>query len=280
MDIVVFLAVLAAAIMHGAWNVLVKLRLDRFLSLFLIQTLMGLMGLLMLAAFGLPSPSSYPYALISGILHTGYNLFLARSYRTGDLSQVYPIARGTAPLLTLVLTWLAATEPLHLADVAGIGVLVGGIWLVSLAGHKTLRLDGMTLFFALGTAVFIALYTIADGLGGRASGNPSGYTALVYMLDATFLMVTALSLRGPQIFRAVAPFWKSGLAGALLSAAAYWIVIWAMSKASIPAVAALRETSILFVIVMSARVLREQVTGARIAGALLIAFGAMILRLA
>jgi len=280
LDFTVFLAVLAAAVMHGGWNVLVKLKLDRFLSLFLLQTLMGVMGLVMLLVFAFPSRASLPYALTSGILHTGYNLFLARSYRTGDLSQVYPIARGAAPLLTLIITWATATEQIGMAGVAGVGVLVAGIWMVSLVGRRGVRLDGMTLFFALGTSVFIAAYTIVDGLGGRASGTPSGYAALVFVLDAIFLFVTGIVLRGPGILREVAPHWKSGTVGAVLSAAAYWIVIWAMSHAHISAVAALRETSILFVMVMSARVLKETVTPPRIAGAALIVAGAVMLRLA
>lgn len=280
MDFTVFLAVLAAAVMHGAWNVLVKLKLDRFLSLFLLQSLMGVMGLGMLLVFAFPAQASIPYAVTSGILHTGYNLFLARSYRTGDLSQVYPIARGAAPLLTLIITWAAATEQIGMAGVAGVGVLVAGIWMVSLVGHRGVRLDGMTLFFALGTSVFIAAYTIVDGLGGRASGTPSGYAALVFVLDAVFLFVTGIVLRGPGILREVAPHWKSGTVGAVLSASAYWIVIWAMSQAHISAVAALRETSILFVMLMSARVLKETVTPPRIAGAALIVAGAVILRLA
>lgn len=280
MEITVFVAVLAAAAMHAAWNVMVKLRLDRFLSLFLIQTLMGVMGLGMLAIFAFPLRESWPYALASGILHTGYNVFLARSYRTGDLSQVYPIARGTAPLLTLIVVWFAADERIGLAGAIGVGVLVAGIWLVGLAGRGQLRLDGLTLFFALGTSVFIAAYTVVDGLGGRASGSPSGYAALVFVLDAIFLLGWALAVRGPSILREVAPFWKSGAAGAVLSASAYWIVIWAMTEAHIAAVAALRETSILIVMLMSARLLREPVTLSRIGGALLIVIGAVLLRLA
>ena len=90
--------------MHASWNLLVKLKLDRFLSLFLLQTLMGIMGIAMLFFFAWPSKTSLPYALVSGVLHTGYNIFLARSYRDGDLSMVYPIARGTAPLMTLLAT--------------------------------------------------------------------------------------------------------------------------------------------------------------------------------
>lgn len=279
MELTVFLAVLAAAVMHAGWNVLVKLKLDRFLSLFLLQTLMGLMGLVMLAVFAWPSSASLPYALASGILHTGYNVFLARSYRTGDLSQVYPIARGTAPLLTLIVTFFAAHEAIGMTTGIGIGVLVAGIWMTGLVGKRGVKLDGLTLSFALGTSVFIAAYTVVDGLGGRASGSPSGYAALVFLLDAVFLFFTGIYMRGPGIVRQVAPYWKSGIAGAALSASAYWIVIWAMTLAPIAAVAALRETSILFVMLMSMRVLKETVTTPRIAGALLIVAGAVILRI-
>ena len=280
MDLNVFLAVISAAIMHAGWNVLVKLKLDRFLSLFLIQLLTGVMGFGMLALFAWPGGASLPYALISGFLHLGYNLFLVRSYRTGDLSQVYPIARGTAPLLTLIVIWLVAREQMSVASTLGIGILVCGIWLVSFMGRREVKLDGLTLFFALGTSVFIAAYTVVDGLGGRASGSPTGYAGLVFILDGFSMLIYALVTRGPGVFAAVAPHWRNGVAGALLSGAAYWIVIWAMSNAPIAAVAALRETSILFVMIMSMRVLKEQVTAGRIAGALLIVAGAAMIRLA
>ena len=279
LDFTVLLAVIAAATMHAGWNVLVKLKLDRFLSMFLINSFMAMMGLVMLAVFPWPAAASIPYAVVSGVLHLGYNLFLVRSYRTGDLSQVYPIARGTAPLLTLLVTWFAVHERIALAGAAGIGVLVAGIWLVSLGGRGRLRLDGMTLFFALGTSVFIAAYSVVDGLGGRASGSPSAYAALLFVLDGVFLAVIAFVSRGPAILRDVAPYWVSGLMGALLSGGAYWIVIWAMTEAPIAAVAALRETSIFFVVLLSVRVLKETVTLIRIGGALLIVAGAVLLRL-
>jgi drug/metabolite transporter (DMT)-like permease len=279
LDLTVFLAVLAAAFMHAGWNVLVKLNLDRFLSLFLLQTLMGVMGIGMLLAFGLPAQQSFLYALTSGALHTGYNLFLARSYRSGDLSQVYPIARGTAPLLTLVITWFAAHEAVSVITAVAVAILVAGIWLAGLSGKKELRLDGMTFTSALITSVFIAAYTVVDGLGGRVSDNPSSYAALVFVLDGLFLLGVGLWMRGPSIIAAVLPFWKSGIFGAALSAGAYWIVIWAMSKAPIAAVAALRETSILFVILMSSRVLSEKITVSRALGAALIVAGAIAIRL-
>lgn len=280
MELSVFLAVLAAAVMHAGWNVLVKLKLDRFLSLCLIQTLMGFMGLAMLLVFPAPSMASLPYALASGVLHLGYNLFLARSYRTGDLSQVYPIARGAAPLLTLAVTWTFMHEELTLMGGLGVGILVIGIWMISLLGRRGMRLDGLTMFFAIGTSVFIAAYTIVDGMGGRASGQPSSYAGMVFVFDAIFLAATALGMRGPGIVREVAPYWKTGVLGASLSVGAYWIAIWAMTKAPIASVAALRETSILVVMLLSMRVLKETVSFPRLAGAALIVVGAVLIRLA
>ncbi len=280
MDLAVFLAVLAAAVMHAAWNVLVKLKLDRFLSLCLIQTLMGFLGLGMLAVFPWPSAASVPYAAVSGLLHLGYFMFLARSYRTGDLSQVYPIARGAAPLLTLAATWAFMHEEVNLVGGAGVAALVAGIWFISLAGRRGLRLDGLSLFFAIGTSVFVAAYTIIDGIGGRISGAPSGYAGLVFVFDAVFLSIAVATIRGPGILREVAPYWKTGVLGALLSGGAYWIAIWAMTHAPIASVAALRETSILVVMLLSMRVLKETVSLSRLGGAGLIVAGAVLIRLA
>jgi drug/metabolite transporter (DMT)-like permease len=280
LDFHIFLAVILAAALHASWNLIVKLDIDRFLALFLIQTLMGGMGLAMLLVFPLAAPASWPYALASGAIHLGYNTFLARSYRTGDLSQVYPVARGTAPLLTFIGAWALAGEVVKPVTALGIFLLVAGIWLTARTGGKSLKLDGMTLVFALGTSVFIAAYTLVDGLGGRASGSVGSYAALVFVLDAAFLFVYGIATRGTRIIRQVAPSWKLGMLGAALSAGAYWIAIWAMSVAPIAAVAALRETSILFVLVMSVLVLKEKVTPLRGFGALVIIAGAIALRLA
>ncbi len=280
MELHIFLAVLVAALLHASWNLLVKLDLDRFLALLLISCVMGLMGVAMLFFFPWPKAESYPYFLASALLHTGYNIFLARSYRTGDLSQVYPIARGTAPLLTFIGAWGLAGETVTGLGALGILLLVSGIWLTARPGAKTIRLDGLTLFFALGTSAFIAAYTLVDGFGARLSGSASAYAGVLFVLDGVFMVVAALVTRGPQAFVQVLPSWKSGVIGALLSAGAYWIVIWAMSLAPIAAVAALRETSILFVMLMSAYFLKEKVTGIRLLGATLIVIGAVALRLA
>jgi len=275
----VFLLVLFAAFLHAAWNVQVKLNIDRFLGLFLIQTGMGIFGVLMLIFFGMPTGVSIVYALVSGVLHTGYNLFLARSYQTGDLSLVYPLARGGAPFLTLLGTSLIMHDvPTPLATV-GIVVLLVGLLMAGLSGIRRATVDGRTLFFAGGTAVFIAVYTVVDGLGGRVSGAPIAYAGLVFVLDGAFLFVTGLLMRGPVILTQVLPHWEKGLAGAAASSLAYAIVIWAMAQAPIATVAALRETSIIFALVMSARLLKETLTVQRVLGALLIAAGAILLRI-
>jgi drug/metabolite transporter (DMT)-like permease len=278
-DLHIFLAVLLAALLHASWNLLVKLDLDRFLALLLISCVMGVMGVAMLAVFPWPSVASAPYYITSGLLHVGYNMFLARSYRTGDLSQVYPIARGTAPLMTFIGAWALAGETVAGLGTLGILLLVGGIWLTARPGSQSIRLDGMTLLFALGTSGFIAAYTIVDGFGARVSGSASAYAGMLFLLDALFMIAVALVTRGPSAFAQVLPSWKSGVAGAILSAGAYWIVIWAMSLAPIAAVAALRETSILFVMLMSAFFLKERVTGLRLLGAVLIVLGAVALRM-
>ncbi len=278
MSLTLFLIVLVAAFLHAAWNVLVKFNLDRFLALFLLQSLMGLMGVVMLLIFTFPHSNSLPFALVSGVLHTGYNLFLARSYRTGDLSVVYPVARGTAPLITLVASRMFIHDAISPFAVAGIIALVAGIWLIALGPSKALKVDRTTLLFALGTSVFIGCYTIVDGLGGRASAAPSGYTAVVFILDGFFMVCAGVYLRGVSIFKSVQPFWRSGVIGAAASGSAYWIVIWAMSQAPIAMVAALRETSILFALGLSAKILKEQLTLSRLLGGLLVVAGAMALR--
>jgi drug/metabolite transporter (DMT)-like permease len=278
LSISLFLLVLLAAFLHASWNLLVKLNIDRFLAMFLLQTLMCIMGFLMLAIFAFPSIASLPHALVSGGLHTGYNLFLARSYKTGEMGFVYPVARGTAPLITLGATTLFAHDLVSAFAIGGSLILVAGIWLIAISPTLAARVDRATLLFAFGTSVFIGLYTVVDGLGGRASNSPSGYTGLVFILDGLFMLATGVYLRGTKIFGEVAPYWRSGVAGAAASGSAYWIVIYAMSIVPIATVAALRETSILFAIAMSARFLKEGLTWQRVGGGILVVFGAMALR--
>jgi drug/metabolite transporter (DMT)-like permease len=278
MDITVFFAVIAAALLHASWNVLVKVNLDRFLALFLIHVLMGLVGLVMLAWSGLPIAASWPMALLSGILHTGYNLLLARSYRHGEMSLVYPVARGAAPVVSLGLSLVFAGDHISQNELLSLAVLIAGLWLVAFGRSARIATDMLTILFAFGTAIFIGLYTVVDGMGARLAGDAFAYAGLIYALDGLFLLATGLFMRGPAIIKQVRPFFWRGLVGSLFSSSAYGIVIWAMTKAPIGMVAALRETSILFVLAMSVIVLKEKLTGLRIIGGTLIVAGAAALR--
>ena len=140
--------------------------------------------------------------------------------------------------LAVFLAVLAAANMHEEVKLAGVALLVAGLWVISLAGQRGLRFDGLTLFFAFGTSIFVATYTIIDGIGGRISGAPLGYAGLVFVFDAVFLSIAAVAIRGPGILREVAPCWKTGVPGALLSGEAYWIAIWAMTHAPIASVAA------------------------------------------
>jgi drug/metabolite transporter (DMT)-like permease len=272
----VFAAVLAAAFMHAAWNILVKTKLDRFSAVFLLQAVLGLAGLGMILVFGLPNAAALPYALASGVVHTFYLVFLAKAYEAGDFSVAYPIARGTAPLFTLIGSLLFAGDVISLGELMGILALIAG--LVCLAFGKGSHAPRRVFIFALLTAFTISCYTLLDGLGGRASGDPNQYAGLAFFLFGLFITLTAIALRGPVILREVAPHWKSGLGGGLISAFAYWIIIWCMSVAPIAMVAALRETSVLFGLILSALILKERLTLMRVVGGTLIVIGAAMLR--
>ena len=279
MDFVVFGAVIFAAFLHASWNVLVKLKLDPFSSVVLLQTVLGIFGLGLLVVFGLPPREAWPYALVSGVVHTFYLSFLAKAYEKGDFSLTYPILRGTAPLFTLIGSVTFAGDYISWQAAAGILVLIAGLMALAFAKTGQLETRGQAVFYALLTAVTISCYTIIDGLGARAAGNPSQYAGLTFFTFGIFIFCFALWRRGRALMPALLPHWKRGIIGGSVSAVAYWIIIWCMVQAPIAMVAALRETSVLFGIMLSSYFLKERLTPIRIAGGVLIVAGAAILRL-
>lgn len=280
MDSFVFIAVILAAFLHAGWNVLIKSNADRLLSMASQQGFFALVGLALLFYAGGPGQQVYPYLLVSGVLHVGYNLFLVRAYKVADLSQVYPIARGTAPLVALAITGLVFAEwPVMLA-IAGIAILVAGLLVTGLSGSRHKASDPHAISYALGAAIFIGGYSVVDGMGARFSDTVLGYIGASFLLDGVFTFIACQFLRGRGFVRSLVPLWRVGLFGAVASAAAYGIAIWAMTVAPIASVAALRETSIVFALILSARFLKEQFGWQRIGGGILILAGAALLRLA
>lgn len=269
--------VILAALLHAGWNVMVKSNADRLVSLTVLQTFMAAMGLAMVFAFGFPGHHVWPWALASGVLHLGYNLFLVRAYRHADLSMVYPIARGAAPLMTLAGSFFLTQDAVSVWMAVAIITLVVGLMLTGL-GQQSPGADPHALYYALGTACWIAAYTLVDGLGARNSGNALGFAGVIFVFDGLFILVVALWLRGRQLARGFTANWRSGIMGGAASCAAYGVAVWAMTQAPIASVAALRETSIVFVLVLSARILKESLSWQRILGGVMIVGGASLLR--
>ena len=274
----VFLAVLAAAAFHAGWNAMLKLRLEPLLALSLIATASGLVMLIALPFCGLPAPAAWPYILASLAIHLVYYVALGEAYRTGELSQVYPIARGAAPLITALSAWLWLDESLSVTGWLGITVLASGILILSLRGGLP-ALDLRAVGFALLTACAISAYTLADGIGARQGGSTLAYITWLFVLDGSMMLIFGLIVYRGTFVRELRQSWRLIIAGGALSAAAYAIAIWAMTQAPIALVAALRETSVLFAAAIGIIFLREPILVSRICAALLVMSGMLLLRL-
>ncbi|EHK57774.1 EamA family transporter [Allomesorhizobium alhagi] len=280
MTLTVFFAVLAAAAMHAAWNALIKMRGDRFASISLTSLGMSLAALPVIPFVEFPGAAVWPFITASLAIHIGYRLFLVMAYEAGDLAQTYPLARGAAPLMTTVgAIFLLAELPTPLA-ILGIVLLSTGTLLMSFRGGVGLgRLDRRAVGFALTTSIFVAGYTLTDGSGARLAATASSYAAWLFLCDGLVSMAIGFYYRGRRLLPIMKTEWHIGVLTGLLSAASYWIAMWAMTKAPIASVAALRETSILFAMLISVLALREKMTGWRVAAALCIVAGVVALRL-
>lgn len=279
MSTAVFLAVLAAAAMHASWNAMLKVRGDRFVAVSLMSVGMALTAAPLLPFVAVPEGVTWVWLLLSLCFHTGYKYYLARAYEIGDLAVAYPLARGTAPLLATVGgVFLLAEIPGPLA-ILGIVLLCCGVFLMSFRGHGVGAFGGRSVFFALVTSLFISGYTLTDGSGARSAVDATSYAVWLFLFEGLWSLVFCILLRGPKIVHAMLPEWKVGLVGGFLSAVAYWIAMWAMTRAPIAAVAVLRETSILFAMLLSVAMLGEPLTRWRVAAALLIVGGVVALRL-
>src|SRR5437764_13153421 len=280
MDPFVFAAVLVAAAFHASWNALIKIRLDPFLAIVLIAALAGIVSLPLLFFVPVPPLAAWPWLIASVITHTGYYVGLAGADRSGEMGQVYPIARGTAPLMTAAGGALLLGENFNLVGWAGIVALTSGIFMLSLRGGGALaHLNRRAVGFALATAVTICCYSLVDGIGARTAGNAHSYALWLFVIDGAFITTIALAWRGTGSIPQMAPFWRSGLIGGVLSLTAYWIVIWAMTVAPIAIVAALRETSVLFGALIAVVILKEPLQAPRVAAALMIVAGLTLMRL-
>ena len=208
MDPFVFTAVLFAAACHAAWNAVIKVGTDPIPATAMITTGAGLIALALLPFTGLPPAAAWPWVVASVLIHLFYFIGLSEAYRSGDLGQVYPLARGAAPLMTATATAALLGEQLGLLGWAGIVALAGGVLLLSLRGGREFaRFDARSVGFALFTAVTICVYSVVDGVGARVSGNPHPYTLAMFVGNAIVMLLYALVRNGPGVFSDRAVLW-------------------------------------------------------------------------
>jgi len=276
----VFLAVLFAALCHAGWNALIKVGLDPLSTTTLISIGSGAVALVLLPFAGMPAAASWPWLIASVLIHLFYFAALIEAYRTGDLGQVYPIARGSAPLMTATATTFLVGEKLSLVSWAGIVALVAGVFLLSAHGGRALaKIDRRAVGFALLTALTICAYSVVDGIGARLAGNPNAYSLSLFVGIAVVMLPYALYCDGRGVIPAMRTYWRRGFAGGALQLLSYGIAIWAMTVAPIAIVATLRETSVLFGAGIAVVVLKEPLRAVRIGAALLIVCGLVLIRL-
>ena len=265
---------ITAAVLHATWNAILRSGADRLWSITVMCATSAVVALPFLFLLALPARASWPCIGLSAALQVSYCLFLVRAYREGELAQVYPIARGTSPLLVTLGAVFVAGERLTPAALAGVALVSLGI--MALAFEKT-RPSLHSTLSALATGVFVAAYTLTDGVGARLSGHAQSYTAWLFLVQGAAMPVVFVALRGRLVLPLrAAETWKA-LAGGVFGLLSYGVVIWALTLAPMGRVSALRETSILFAVVIGAVFLKEKLTPARVTAALMIAGGAIAL---
>ena len=275
----VTLAVLGAGMLHAGWNALLKSAGggDPLLDTATVVAGSTAFSLAALPFVPLPDTSAWPFIAASTFIHVGYYLTLAQAYRTGDLSFAYPLMRGTAPLIVTVLgaVFLREMPQTHVI----VGILLISIGIISIAFARRAHHPPAAAYWAFANAAIIAVYTLVDGTGARASGNALSYVLWLTFIEGVVFLTWIRRHRGAPAFGYLRKQWRRGLVGGFCSVAAYAIVLWAMTRAPVAAVAALRETSVIFAALIGALWLKEGFGFARLAGAATVVIGVAALKL-
>ncbi len=279
----VLAAVLGAALLHALWNSLVKSADDKFLASALVALWCGVLALLTGLLLPRPAQAAAPFIAASATIHIVYFVLVGRLYRNADLSVVYPMMRGLAPMIAAAIAFATLREAPRPSAVVGVGVLACGVILMGASGLTHGRIDAATLAVALGNALVIAVYTVIDGEGARISGRGASfafaYNAWTDALTAVGYAPLIFALRGRAVAATFVRSWRRGLMGGLAAFVGYAVVIWAMTRAPIAVIAVLRETSVLFAALIGVTLLGEPFRAQRAAAALVIVLGVAALRL-
>ena len=269
---------LGAAFLHALWNALIKLGTSKVGGMVILSIVEVPIGLAVVAFAAPIDPAAIPWVIAAGCTHFAYKFFLTYAYDRGDLSRVYPIARGAAPMLVALVGAVFLADAVSGQQYLAISVLAGGILLMArgvFASGENRRL----LPFALGSALATATYTLIDGMGARVSGAPVAYVAWVFVADGCFFTLGMVALRGWDVIPRNWQAWRMGTLASGASYGAYAVSIWAMTVAPIAVVAALRETSILFAVLIGWLAFGEKMGGEKAVASVVIVAGVMLMRL-
>jgi phosphonate utilization associated putative membrane protein len=269
--------VLGSALLHASWNAIIKSSRDVTLDTALVAAGAGVLSLPLTAFLPLPASASWPYLGASVAIHIGYFTTLVGAYRVGDLGHAYPLMRGTAPLLVALFGIVLLDEHPGATMWLGIVLISAGILSIGLLQQGSAHRDAT--LWALANAAIIASYTLVDGAGARLSGSPAGYGAWMFLLQGLPFVALVIALRKRAALDYARRNWRRGLGGGLCVISAYGIVLWAMTQAPVAAVAALRETSVIFAALLGSIFLREPFGRRRVIGACAVAAGVIALRI-
>lgn len=274
----VTLLILLAAALHAGWNALIKVSGDRIAVMAVVTLAGSILSLGALPFVDSPDPASWPLLALTILIHTGYHFFLPVAYDHGDLGQVYPIARGAAPILVTLGAFVFAAEQVSQMALIGILCLAAGVMALTFDNGKVNNINSKAIFFALATGVCIASYTVVDGLGARQAGSILGFAVWLTIGDGFLTFLIALIWKRKEMAVVAKNNILTGIAGGAMQVGAYWIIIYALAVAPMGMVSGLRETSVLFAALISTFLLKEGFGVWRFVSASLITFGLVVSR--
>ena len=280
MDISVVFVVLGAAFLHAFWNFQVRGTEDKALGMAAVMFGHLPLAIIGLAYVGLPAQGAWQYVFVSAVLHLGYQVFLLNAYRFGELTQIYPVARGASPLLITIFTMIIVPGTLKSGEVIGVIMVSGAIITYGIAQYRTKTVGFTGIVLAVVTGCFIASYSMVDAVGTRITQSAISYYGASTTANAVLLALYLMRYHPTVIGRVYRDAPRTFVIGGNASYFAYVAVLWACLSEPVAVVSSLRETSVLFAVVLGVLVLKEKITPFKIAIILTIFFGVIVLRMA
>jgi drug/metabolite transporter (DMT)-like permease len=278
MPIEVFFAVLLAAALHAGWNALVKINAEPIIAMGLIMACTTILALAFIPFTPVPPAQMWPWLLFTLVLHFGYKVFLVKAYAQGDFGQVYPIARGSAPVWVLLVSLVFLGAEFTQFQIIAVLLIAGGV--TALSRFKRGKPLGAGFYYALITGLWIASYTMVDGYTVSQIGYVHSFVVWLFFLDGIIATVWAYRYNSQVFVASLTQHWFVAVGGGIMSMAAYWISLWAMTQVPVAMVAALRETSVLFAALLSTYMFKETLGRSRWFAAAFICSGLVLIKLA